>query len=556
MSDNGGAPYGPGSADEPTSFGLQPPRPQPSYVPHPDNPYAQPAPAPAAQPTQVAPPRQPDPGAGRVVAGRYRLLSKLGNGGMGTVWRAKDETVDREVAVKEPRLPDQLPERERSKAFERMRREARAAARLDHPAVVNVHDVAVEDGQPWIVMEFVQGRSLGEALQEGTLGVREAARVGLEVLGALEAAHAAGILHRDVKPDNVMLGRHDRVVLTDFGIAHIEGETNLTDTGGFVGSPEFIAPERVLGQRPGPASDLWSLGVVLYAATEGVSPFRRSNTPATLQSVLNATPAAPASARGPLADAINGLLQKDPAHRPNAAQVRALLERAAEPPVQPPTQVVRIGSAQGGIRLGRKALTGIAAGVVVLAAVAYLVLARPFAGPLPDGWEKHRVPELKATVAAPAGYTESKPGADAPKGAHWVQYTDASGAVWVSLSVRRKAEDSLNEIAKDGAAQAYADNKDFESSGDSNIGMASEPAPKGDPKPTTYKGDDEAGANTIAYQTSETSGSLKREVRILYVKAKGDMYELMIGYPREGDFADRGREVADAAVANLEIENS
>ncbi|WP_420035162.1 serine/threonine-protein kinase [Streptomyces sp. cg28] len=552
MSDNGGAPYGPG---EPTSFGLQPPRPQPSHVPHPDNPYAQPAPAPAERPTQVVPQQQPDPGAGRVVAGRYRLLSKLGNGGMGTVWRAKDETVDREVAVKEPRLPDQLPERERSNAFERMRREARAAARLDHPAVVNVHDVAVEDGQPWIVMEFVQGRSLGEALKEGTLGVREAARIGLEVLGALEAAHAAGILHRDVKPDNVMLGRHDRVILTDFGIAQIEGETNLTDTGGFVGSPEFIAPERVLGQRPGPASDLWSLGVVLYAATEGVSPFRRSNTPATLQSVLNATPAAPATARGPLADAINGLLQKDPAHRPNAAQVRALLERAVAP--APPTQVVRIGPAQGGgIRLGRKALTGIAAGAVVLAAVAYLVLAKPFAGPLPDGWKKHDVPELNATVAAPAGYTESEPDADAAEDEHWVRYTDASGAVFVRLSVLRKADDTLGRIAKDGVSQAFADNKDFESSGDSNLGMASDPAPKGKPGPTSFDGDDTAGANTVSYQTAESSGSLKREVRILYVKVKNDMYELMIGYPREGDFADRGRAVADAAVANLEIENS
>ncbi|MFE6888848.1 serine/threonine-protein kinase [Streptomyces sp. NPDC057694] len=568
MSDNGGAPYGPGrGANEPTSFGLQPPQtpqpsqtpqPQPSYVPHPDNPYARPAPAEPAPPTQAVPRQQPepDPGAGRLVAGRYRLLSKLGHGGMGTVWRAKDETVDRDVAVKEPRLPDHLPERERSNAFERMRREARAAARLDHPAVVNVHDVAVEDGQPWIVMEFVQGRSLGEALQEGTLGVREAARIGLQVLGALEAAHAAGILHRDVKPDNVMLGRHDRVILTDFGIAQIEGETNLTDTGGFVGSPEFIAPERVLGQRPGPASDLWSLGVVLYAATEGVSPFRRSNTPATLQSVLNATPAAPASAQGPLADAINGLLQKDPAHRPNAAQVRALLERAAEPPVQPPTQVVQIGPAQGGLRLGRKALVGIGAGVVALAVAAYLVVADPFAGPLPDGWTKHSVPELNATVAAPDGYKESKPDANEPKNAHWVKYTDGSGAVWVRLSVIRKAEDSLNQIAKDGAAQAYADNKDFESTGDSDIGVSSDPAPKGAPKDTTFKGDDTAGTNTLTYQTSETAGSLKGEVRILYVKAKGDMYELMIGYPQEGDFADRGRAVADAAVANLEIENS
>lgn len=275
MSSHGGARHG---ADEPTSFELRPPDPHSAEPPRPE-------------PTRTVPP-QPghESGAGRLIAGRYRLLAKLGHGGMGTVWRAKDETVDREVAVKEPRVPDHLPERERANAFERMRREARAAARLDHPAVVDVHDVAVVDGQPWIVMELVRGRSLGDALQEGTLDAREAARIGLQVLGALEAAHAAGVLHRDVKPDNVLLGRYDRVVLTDFGIAQIEGETNLTDTGGFVGSPEYIAPERVLGQRPGPASDLWSLGVVLYAATEGVSPFRRSNTPATLQSVLNATP--------------------------------------------------------------------------------------------------------------------------------------------------------------------------------------------------------------------------------------------------------------------------
>ena len=197
MSSNGGAPYGP---DEPTSFGLQPPRPAGRRA-------APREPVRRAHPGRArASRRRQDPGTGRLIAGRYRLLGKLGHGGMGTVWRAKDETVDREVAVKEPRVPDHLPERERANVFERMRREARAAARLDHPAVVNVHDVAVVDGQPWIVMELVRGRSLGDALQEGTIGAREAARIGLEVLGALEAAHAAGILHRDVKPDNVLLG--------------------------------------------------------------------------------------------------------------------------------------------------------------------------------------------------------------------------------------------------------------------------------------------------------------------------------------------------------------
>ncbi|MEV3857914.1 serine/threonine-protein kinase [Streptomyces sp. NPDC050095] len=553
MSDNGGAFSSP---NDPTSFGLQPPQPGPAHVPHEGNPYA--------QPTQVVPPQtqhaqhtQQDPGAGRLVAGRYRLLSKLGHGGMGTVWRAKDETVDREVAVKEPRVPDHLPDRERANAFERMRREARAAARLDHPAVVNVHDVAVEDGQPWIVMEFVQGRSMGDALKEGTLGVREAARIGLEVLGALEAAHAAGILHRDVKPDNVMLGRHDRVVLTDFGIAQIEGETNLTDTGGFVGSPEFIAPERVLGQRPGPASDLWSLGVVLYAATEGVSPFRRSNTPATLQSVLNATPAAPASAQGPLADAINGLLQKDPARRPNAAQVRALLERAAEPPAVAPTQVVQIGGGdgKGGLRLGRKALIGIGAGVVALAVAAYLVIADPFAGSFPDGWEKHRESALGATIAAPSAYGKSVADNSIDKTKHWVAYTDPSDAVSITLNLEKKSEDTLNQIASSAGAQANKDSDEINKGNNSD--MADTPAPESKTTETTYKGEASA-ENTITYTDDSGSGPHKpREAKVFYFKtAKGDMYRLWIDYPGKGDFTERGREVAKAAIANLDIENT
>ncbi|WP_327396425.1 serine/threonine-protein kinase [Streptomyces phaeochromogenes] len=545
MSNNGGAPYGP---DEPTSFGLQPPRP-PVAVPHPGNPYA--------APTQVVPDQQApqEPGTGRLIAGRYRLLGKLGHGGMGTVWRAKDETVDREVAVKEPRVPDHLPERERANVSERMRREARAAARLDHPAVVNVHDVAVVDGQPWIVMELVRGRSLGDALQEGTIGAREAARIGLEVLGALESAHAAGILHRDVKPDNVMLGTGDRVVLTDFGIAQIEGETNLTDTGGFVGSPEFIAPERVLGQRPGPASDLWSLGVVLYAATEGVSPFRRTNTPATLQSVLNATPAAPNAATGPLADAINGLLDKDPARRPDAARVRALLEQAARPPEPAPTQVVRMAEPGGrSVRVGRKGWIGIGAVVVAAALAAYLVVADPFAGSLPDNWEKKDLKALGATVAVPAGYQKTVPKPDAAKDEHWVQFTDLSGSLWISLTLAKRTEDTSGEIAASAAAEMYDDDASYRQSGSYGMDMDSEPAPKSKPDPTTYK-DRKAALNTITYSTTDTESPRPREMQVLYYKTKsGDMYKLMIGYPGRGDFTERGREVAKTAIANLDID--
>ncbi|MCX5361358.1 serine/threonine protein kinase [Streptomyces sp. NBC_00124] len=548
MSSNGGAPYG---SDEPTSFGLQPPNP-PAAVPHPDNPYAAPT---QVVPHQTAPSApEPEPGTGRLIGGRYRLLAKLGHGGMGTVWRAKDETVDREVAVKEPRVPDHLPDRERANAFERMRREARAAARLDHPAVVNVHDVAVVDGQPWIVMELVRGRSLGDALQEGTLGAREAARIGLEVLGALEAAHAAGILHRDVKPDNVLLGRHDRVVLTDFGIAQIEGETNLTDTGGFVGSPEYIAPERVLGQRPGPASDLWSLGVVLYAATEGVSPFRRSNTPATLQSVLNATPAAPASASGPLADVITGLLQKDPARRPNAAQVRALLETAANPPASAATQVVQLaeGAPKGGVRLGRKSLIGLGAAVVAAAVAAYLVIADPFAGPLPDGWTTKKVKDVAATLAVPHEYQEEVPDRKTDE-AHWVTYTDYSGSIWIGLRLDRKAEDSGNTIAGSAAAEMYEDDKKFKENGEYELSMPEDPDTKTDDE-VTYQGK-QAAKNTIAYTTDDSQNPRPREMQIFYYKtSKGDMYKLTISYPSKGDFTKRGQEVARTAIANLDVD--
>ncbi|CAL9556095.1 Serine_threonine-protein kinase PknD [Streptomyces sp. enrichment culture] len=557
MSDNGGARHG---ADEPTSFGLRPPNPNPpAAVPHPGNPYA--------APTQVVPqqaqnqnrnqvPPAHDPGAGRLIAGRYRLLAKLGHGGMGTVWRAKDETVDREVAVKEPRVPDHLPERERSNTFERMRREARAAARLDHPAVVEVHDVAIVDGQPWIVMELVQGRSLGAVLQEeGTLSAREAARVGLEVLGALEAAHAAGVLHRDVKPDNVLLGRYDRVVLTDFGIAQIEGETNLTDTGGFVGSPEYIAPERVLGRRPGPASDLWSLGVVLYTATEGVSPFRRSNTPATLQSVLNATPAPPASAQGPLAEVITGLLQKDPAHRPDAARLRALLEATANPPEPQPTQVVQSpvpvpGSGGGGIRLGRRTLIGLGAAVVAGAVAAYLVIADPFAGPLPEGWKKHELGDRAGiTLAVPEDFVKDKPADDSDGTV--VSFTDPSGLVRVETDRDLKAEDEEGELEASASERAFAHWNELKD-GEYSWGIAGTPAPEGRPRETKYK-DREAATNTIVYTTT-TTPALVREAQVMYYRNKdGDMYRLWIVYPGKGYFADEGREIARTVIANWEV---
>ncbi|WP_228920525.1 serine/threonine-protein kinase [Streptomyces sp. DH20] len=256
-----------------------------------------------------------EPGSERVIAGRYRLLSPLGEGGMGTVWRARDEVLHREVAVKEVRAPAGLPASDVERMYARLEREAWAAARIADRTVVTVYDVATEDGRPWIVMELVRGLSLAEVLDaEGPLSPPRAARIGAEVLAALRAAHAAGVLHRDVKPANVLIANDGRVVLTDFGIATVEGSAALTMTGEVVGSPEFLAPERALGRTPGPESDLWSLGVLLYAAVEGHSPFRQDTPLSTLRAIVDEELPPPRRA-GPLAPVIEGLLRKDPAER-------------------------------------------------------------------------------------------------------------------------------------------------------------------------------------------------------------------------------------------------
>jgi serine/threonine protein kinase len=261
-----------------------------------------------------------DPGSERVIAGRYRLLSPLGEGGMGTVWRARDEVLQREVAVKEVRAPAGLPAHEVERMYARLEREAWAAARISNRNVVTVYDVATEDGRPWIVMELVRGIALSDLLDaEGPLPPQRAAHIGAEVLSALRAAHEAGVLHRDVKPGNVLMANDGRVVLTDFGIAMVEGSSALTMTGEVIGSPEFLAPERALGRTPGPESDLWSLGVLLYAAVEGNSPFRQNTPLSTLRAIVDEPLRLPHHA-GPLEPVIEGLLLKDPAERLSAEQ--------------------------------------------------------------------------------------------------------------------------------------------------------------------------------------------------------------------------------------------
>jgi serine/threonine protein kinase len=261
-----------------------------------------------------------EPGGERVIAGRYRLLTPLGEGGMGTVWRARDEVLQREVAVKEVRAPGGIAASDVERMYARLEREAWAAARVANRNVVTVYDVAMEDGRPWIVMELVRGLSLADLLDgEGPLSPQRAAHIGAEVLSALRAAHDAGVLHRDVKPANVLISNDNRVVLTDFGIATVEGSSALTMTGEVIGSPEFLAPERALGRAFGPESDLWSLGVLLYAAVEGNSPFRQNTPLSTLRAVVDEELPPPHRA-GPLAPVIEGLLRKDPAERISAEQ--------------------------------------------------------------------------------------------------------------------------------------------------------------------------------------------------------------------------------------------
>ncbi|MBW8484005.1 serine/threonine-protein kinase [Actinomadura parmotrematis] len=268
---------------------------------------------------------------GRRIGGRYRLDAVVGRGGMGTVWHAYDLTLDREVAVKEVVLPPGLTEREREVLYERTFREARASARLNHPGVVTVHDVVEAHDRPWIVMELVRARSLQEVLEGGPLDHRRVADIGVQMLGALRHAHEKGILHRDVKPSNVLITDAGRVVLTDFGIAQVEGDSTLTQTGLVMGSPAYIPPERAQGERAVPASDLWSLGATLYAALEGRSPYERSDAMASLQAAL-VEPVPPARNAGPLKAVLDGLLAREPRHRMTGAQAQPLLKQVADAP--------------------------------------------------------------------------------------------------------------------------------------------------------------------------------------------------------------------------------
>ncbi|MFV2196029.1 serine/threonine-protein kinase [Nocardiopsis sp. LOL_012] len=267
----------------------------------------------------------------RVVAERYVLRRELGRGGMGVVWEAFDPSLDRAVAIKQVLLPDHFTDSERTDALARVRREAQSAARVRHPAVITIHDVFDFEGSPWVVMELIDGGSLQDRLKaRGAIDLDTAATVAEALLEAVRSADRAGVLHRDIKPGNIMMSEDGRVILTDFGIATIEGGPNITRTGAIIGSPEYMPPERLEGAPPEHRGDLWSIGVTLFAAVEGTSPFRRDTITSAIAAVISA-PLPPMTRAGWLEPVISGLLERDPDRRLSADAALALLrERRAE----------------------------------------------------------------------------------------------------------------------------------------------------------------------------------------------------------------------------------
>ncbi|MFG2295111.1 protein kinase [Streptomyces sp. NPDC048603] len=350
---------------------------------------------------------------GRLLARRYRLERVLGKGGMGTVWRAVDETLGRTVAVKELRFSSGVDEDEKRRLITRTLREAKAIARIRSGGAVTVFDVVDEDGRPWIVMELIEGSSLAEFIREkGTLTPRRAAEVGLAVLDVLKAAHGEGILHRDVKPSNVLISNSGRVVLTDFGIAQVEGDPSVTSTGMLVGAPSYISPERARGQKPGPPADMWSLGGLLYAAVEGVPPYDKGSALATLTAVMT-EPVDPPNNAGPLADVIYGLLVKDPARRLDDARARVMLTEvinAPEEPAAPPADETRVISLTAAKEAAEKAAAEKAATKAAEKAAAKAAAKR-------DREQRERAREALKTArkaAAAAVSTTAANGAEAP----------------------------------------------------------------------------------------------------------------------------------------------
>ncbi|MCR3722927.1 MULTISPECIES: serine/threonine-protein kinase [Prauserella salsuginis group] len=278
---------------------------------------------------------------GRLIAERYRLRSRIGTGAMGVVWRAVDERLDRTVAVKQLLLPPGLNQREAETARQRAFREGRMAARLQHPNAITVYNVAEDAGQPVLVMEFLPSRSMADLLAEGRLlAPADVAGLGAQVASALGAAHAAGVVHRDVKPGNVLIADDGTAKITDFGISRAAGDVTLTSTGLFAGTPAYLSPEAARGADPGPASDVFSLGATLYSLVEGGPPFGTLDNEIALLHKVATSAATPPRQAGPLTGPLQAMLHQDPAQRPSMAAVEAALRAVAAgaaPQLEPPT---------------------------------------------------------------------------------------------------------------------------------------------------------------------------------------------------------------------------
>jgi hypothetical protein len=423
------------------------------------------------------------------------LLERIGRGGMGTVWQAEDEVLGRYVALKKLHLPPYLKDAERATLFERTRREARSAARITHPNVVVVHDVVDDAGLPCIVMEHVPAPALDEVLKkDGPLATAEAVRIGIGVIAALRAAHAAGVLHRDVKPANVLLGADGRVVLTDFGIAVVADTSTLTRTGELVGSVDFCAPERLRGADPAPASDLWALGATLYQAVHGRPPFRRGTPLETAHAIAVDPLEQPAGATA-LAPLIAELLAKEPEDRPSAPEVerrlrqladagsvadehRTVPEHPATAPVPPPVYGADAPTADHGRRRGRR--TGMWAAVMALTvppvlAGVYLALPdggtgsgaargkepsesaapQPGPAPVPKGYHLVREEEFDISFPVPKGWTRK----DLEEEGEGVAYIDPTGMAGLRVVALDYASSDPLRHLKDNEAKSIQEGK-------------------------------------------------------------------------------------------------
>ncbi|WP_313887716.1 serine/threonine-protein kinase [Lentzea alba] len=332
----------------------------------------------------------------RLIANRYALLAELGRGAMGVVWRAQDQLLGRAVALKELHPPQGMAAEERTVLEERMLREARTAGRLNHPAVVTVYDVVRENGRTYLAMELVDASDLATVVERH--GPRDSvwmAGVALQVLGALEAAHTAGIVHRDVKPSNIMVRPDGAVKLTDFGIAQAMDDPRLTTNGGIVGSPAYLSPDRLQGWEASPASDLWALGVTIAHAVEGISPFERTSTASTLHAVMNEAPVL-RRASPQLAEVIRGLLTVDPARRMTAAQARGMLVAIVQGTAPVPVQRKKNTAVK---------VAAVALGAVVLAGSAFAgyLAFRPKDTPAPTNSTPENSTEWTEAASLPVG---------------------------------------------------------------------------------------------------------------------------------------------------------